>query len=77
MSDLRDLTSDAIQITDGSTGAHVTAVYGAVLYADSADSTVWHTMFGLVLEIRPPVVIYMKAKSPGGAQVIVTSWSES
>jgi len=76
MSDVKELTQDAIQITDGSNGAHITSIIGAVLYADSADSTAWHTMSGTILEIRPPVVIYMKAKAAGGAQIVVTNWSE-
>jgi len=78
MSDVQALTQDdAVQITDGSTGAHITELTGAVLYADAADSSAWHEMSGRILEIRPPVVIYMKAKAKGGAQIVVTSWSES
>jgi len=77
MSDLVNLTQDAIQITDGSNGAHISIISGQMLYADSADSSAWHTLMGTVLEIRPPVVTYMKAKALGGVQMIVTTWSES
>jgi len=78
MSDVQILTQDdPVQITDGSKGAHVTELIGAVLYADAANSAAWHEMSGRVLEIRPPVVIFMKAKAKGGAKIVVTSWSES
>lgn len=77
MSDIKNLTSDPVQITDGSNGAHITTLIGAVMYADSASSSYWHMLRSDVLEIRPPTVIYIKAKSPGGASIVVTTWSES
>jgi len=77
MSDVVDLTQDAVQITDGSNGAHVTVSKGGIQYADSADSVGWHTLSGTILEVRPPVVTYMKAIAAGGAEIVVTKWSEN
>jgi len=78
MSTAIDLTTDAVQVTDGSTGAHITWLGGTVMYADSQDSAAWHQLYtSTMLEVRPPLVIYLKAKLAGGAQVVVTTWSES
>jgi len=77
MSTPTSLTQTPVQITDGSNSAHITVVSGILLYADDANSPGWHYLNGSVLEIRSPVQIYLKSFAPGGADVIVTTWSES
>jgi len=77
MSDLQQLTDNPVQVTNGSNGAHITVISGGIYYADSADSTNWHTLSGTILEVRPPMVLYMKALRSGGATAVVTTWSES
>lgn len=77
MSDLQQLTNNPVQVTNGSNGAHITVISGGINYSDSANSTAWHTLSGTILEVRPPMVLYMKALGGGGATAVVTVWSES
>jgi len=77
MSALQQVTDNPVQVTNGTNGAHITVLTGGLYYADSADSTVWHTLYGPILEVRPPMVVYMKALGPAGATAVVSTWSES
>ncbi|QHM71291.1 hypothetical protein C7M51_01577 [Mixta intestinalis] len=70
------LTSEPVQITDGTNGAHVTVERGSVQYADSADSEAWHSLRGTVLGIPQPRVVWMKVWSSQGAEISVTRWTE-
>jgi len=77
MSVLQQVDDSPVQVTNGSNGAHITMIFGGIYYADSADSPVWHTLYGPILEVRPPMVVYMKALGPAGATAVVSTWSES
>jgi len=70
------LTTEPTQLTNGSNGAHVTVERGAVLYADSANSAAWHYLNGCVMQVLPPVSMWVKARAPGGATLVVTTWTE-
>jgi len=77
MTTLIDLTPTPVQVTNGQQGAHITVDSGRMEYADAADSAAWHKLAGSVLEVRPPVVVFIRSGLQTGAEVVVTSWTES
>lgn len=74
MSNRIALTEDPTQITDGTNYAHITVVYGSVVYADSEDSPAWH-LSERSLNISPPSVIWMKKATGDSAAIVVTTFT--
>jgi hypothetical protein len=69
------ITPEPVQITSGSEGAHITVTDGFVLYADSADSTAWHRA-DRVINVSPPVALWMKISSGTSGAVVVTKYAQ-
>lgn len=75
MSDKVDLTITPRQITSGSESAHITVTDGYVMYADSENSAAWHRA-DRILNVTPPVALWMKVASGQSGSVTVTKFTE-